>query len=204
MSKVSVELKEVCDTIYYEISLATLKWHIYKQLFAMDENRLKLLEHTANAFFIVCQDSFISDVFISLSRLTENPKSGKGARVSIRRLLFYLDQNDPHSFYKGYDSLVSKAEQCCLDIHKHRNETVGHLSLSAILNMPIDPLPELTINQIDNAIKCIQDSFVAFSENVLNESNLFYPFIVKGDADALVHHLQISWDKYEEEIGKQN
>jgi hypothetical protein len=200
MAKVSAELQNIYDKLYFETSLVTLKWHNYKVLFVGSKEHLELLEWAASAFFLTYNDAIVSDVFISLSRLTEEPKSKKGARISLGRLLLYIDSKVDNSFYKQFDKLVNEAKQNCSAILKHRNETVGHLNLQTFLNSKIDALPEITINQVDLAIQSIQVVLTTFAAHIFNESHLFSPFIVDGDAVSLINRLLMSEKAYDDDI----
>jgi len=190
MAAISDDLRTVYERLYAEASLLTFKWLTYKELFIGDEQRISLLDRTARSFFQVYRDTLLSDVLLSFSRLTDKPKSSKGARISLRRLQIHLDKNVDPSFAAKFKALVDKAEQDCFAFRQHRNNEVGHLNMNTILNSRLYPLPDLTIEQIDEALKTIQMSLTTYSESMFNESHMFEPMQALRGPSSLIFCLE--------------
>jgi hypothetical protein len=190
MVTVSKDVRNIYEELYAQVSLLTFKWLTYKELFSVDQQRLGLLDRTARSFFQVYHNTLLSDVLLSFSRLTDKPNSHKGARISLRRPLLQLDSNVDSTFAATFTALVKQAEQECVPFRQLRNKVLAHLSMDVILNSHLHPLPDLTIKQLDDALKNIQTSLTAYSENVFDESHLFVPIQAVGDATSLIGYIE--------------
>jgi hypothetical protein len=190
MSTTSQDLRNAYERLYSEVSLLTFKWLTYKELFSGDEQRIRLLDRTARSFFQVYHDTLLSDILLSFSRIADKPKSHKGARISLRRLLIHLDSNVNPAFAAKFKALVDKAEQDCDPFRKHRNNELGHLNMNTILNSSLYPLPDLTIGQIDDALKNIQTSMTTYSQSMFNESHMFEPMQALRGPSSLIFYLE--------------
>ncbi len=186
MIDTSKDLRTILDRIYSEVSVLTFNWMTFKELFSSSQERLDLLQQCARSFFRVYREVLLDEILLSFSRLTDPPKSVKGARVSLRRLLLHISNVDKGFLRKWTDS-VSEIDQACSLFRVYRNNQLAHVNLQTVLNSDLHPLPDITVDQIDNALKLIQQSITQFSENVLNESYLFQPFIVVGGPVDLVN-----------------
>jgi len=190
MVTIGEDVRKIYEQLYAQASLLTFKWLTYKELFSGDQQRIGLLDRTARSFFQVYHDTLVSDVLLSFSRLTDNPKSRKAARISLRRLLYHFDRNVDQTFAANFTALVKKAELECVAFRQHRNNELAHLNMNTILNSRLNPLPDLTIKQIDEALKNIQTSLTLYSESIFNESHMFEPIQAVGGPSSLINYLE--------------
>ena len=190
MVAISKDVRRIYEELYAQVSLLTYNWLTYKDLFYQGQKRIDLLDRTGRVFFQVYHDMLLGEVMLSLSRLTDKPKSKKGARISIRRLLLHLDGDVDPSFAPRFKAMVEQAERDCLPFRHHRDNEIAHINLEAVLNSHLHPLPDLTIEQIDGALKNIQASLTLFSESVFDETHVFEPIqAVRGPA-SLIFYLE--------------
>jgi hypothetical protein len=64
--------------------LALLKWGEYVELFGTKPSRIDLRNRAAGGFFRVVQDGLWEDVLLHVARLTDAPRSGGRANLTIR------------------------------------------------------------------------------------------------------------------------
>jgi hypothetical protein len=192
--KISVDLKKGYDHLYKECALVTLKWQTLKALFGHSRERLTLLDETANGFFQVCEDTFLNDIFVSLSRLTDTAQ-----KLSLRKLLSHLDKQVRSRFSRKLKPLIEIAEKNCDKIRTHRNRRIGHIDESTVLTPRLKPLPSVTVDDIDKAIESVQTALRTFSLEVLDEDHMFFPILQVKGVDALVNHLERGLRGFEED-----
>lgn len=200
MRKIPKDISDVYEALWNEVSLVTFKWHTFKQLFSISEERLRLLEKTANGFFHICENSILSDVLISLSRITDNPGSKKGAKISLGRLVFVKGPYFTKETAKEFEELVKKAETNCNGIRSLRNNLYGHLSFGVIQDPQLDELPDVTVGQVDKAIKSVQAVITFFAFHVHDEDHRFDLGQMVGGADALVFHLERALKAFDDDV----
>jgi hypothetical protein len=190
MIPISNDARGIYEQLYSQVSLLTFNWLTYKKLFSVDQEQIDLLDRTGRSFFQAYHDTLLNDVLLSLSRITDNPKSAKGARISLRRLLLHLDLNVDPVFTSKFKTLIEQAEQDCVPVRQHRNKQVAHLSLDTVVNSRLNPLPDLNVKQIDDALGKVQKALILYSLTVLDESHLFEPIQAVRDATSLLFFLQ--------------
>ena len=95
MIKIPDEIRLEYEQLENEVIWLHLKWEFYLQLFGVDEKRIELLNTTAPQFFGVRQDTMFDNLLISISRLTDPPKTGephkKRESLSLLRLVNSID-----------------------------------------------------------------------------------------------------------------
>ena len=198
MKSVDKEAKTVCDQLYSEASILTFNWLTYKKLFVADQQQIELLDRTGRSFFQAYHNTLLDEIFLSLNRLTDEPKPGKGARLSLGRLLFHLAAQVDVHVRDEIRTTIDKAEKACIPFRVHRNKKLAHLNLNTALNETLNPLPEITIKQVDEALKAIQESITFYSNAILDESYMFEPFMAVRDATSVLFYLEKGWKCLEE------
>ena len=190
MRKIPKDISDIYEVLWNEVSLVSFKWHTFKSLFTISEERLRLLEKTANGFFHICENSILSDVLISLSRITDNPGSKKGAKISLRRLTFIKEPYFMPETEKTFERLVKKAEASCTGIRALRSNLYGHLSFNIIQDPQLNKLPDVTVEQVDEALKSVQAVITFFAAHVHDEDHRFDIGQMIGGVEPLVYHLE--------------
>ena len=78
MTDISQKIPDFIRDQYEELSCdlqnTYLKWMMYRQLFGGGSELLNFLDDRASSFFVAVQDSFITDLVVSVSRFTDTTK----------------------------------------------------------------------------------------------------------------------------------
>jgi hypothetical protein len=86
MSKIPDPLKEVFGQLKSEITSLHARWKIYRQLFALSDERSRLLNKTAPTFFFFIHEVLIDHIQLSIGKLTDPAGSRDKENLSLRML----------------------------------------------------------------------------------------------------------------------
>jgi hypothetical protein len=186
--------------LVHDVTSVSLKWKTALQLFAVSEERIKLLNRTASGFFLVCQTTFRDDVFLSLSRLTDPLQSTGKDNLTLSRLTEHLDKMEHAELFEILEKKISLAIDNCKPFREYRHKTLAHTDLEKRLFLYRDPLPEISANQVNEAIQSVQDTLNTFGSYFFNTTTYFEEMIQTGGVDRLVYYLQKGLEAREKEL----
>ena len=195
-------LEFVFMQLLHEVNLVTLKWLTAHELFGVSEERVELLNRTAGGFFSVIQVSLRDDTFISLSRLTDPIQSAGKDNLTLLTLSEHLAQFRDRQFLESLQKQITDSIAKCEGIRIWRNKRLAHSDLNVLLKYDPSPLPGISVKQVDDAIRFIQDVINTFSQYFFGTINYFGTIIQTGGPDRLFHHLKIALAAQEREIEK--
>jgi hypothetical protein len=186
---ITSDLQAIFDGLDHEVTLVTLKWQTFKGLFSVSQDQCDMLGRVANSFFRVCEMSFIDDTIISLARVTGPAKSVGKDNLCLEQLLLNFDKLAHPGFANEIQELVTMAQSSTDLIQQYRNRRVGHIDLQTFLQTHPQPLPQITVGQIDHALDDVQKVLNAFSEYFFGPTIYYDKIIHTGGADVLVSYL---------------
>lgn len=171
-----------CDLNDHLLDLC-LVWKQFEQLFAVDEETVRLLNESAPTFFGVVQAQLWDSVMLGISRLTDPPISAGKNTLSIRSLPGLI--NDAAAKLQ-VENAIAKALSDAEFSRIHRNKRIAHNDLVHIQNRAANPLPAANRQKIKAGL----DSICAVLE-VLNghyrKTNMLYDDIIfDGGSGSLV------------------
>ena len=152
---------------FYNLHLNWLETSVqfeeYRELFN-DENDVGMLNAIGAKFFrniqLIMQDSLI----LHITRLTDQPGSGKKRNLSVRQIMQLLekDQNIPRperfrdqEWIEKLEELVTKAEDIAEYARQHRNWRIAHLDFDTVMGTKSVPLKPLDIEEVKRIIDSI-------------------------------------------------
>jgi hypothetical protein len=71
MTSIPTDIYEVYEELKTEVTWIHGRWIVYRQLFAVSEKQIDLLNECASGFFYIIQDVLLGEVQVSLSKLTD-------------------------------------------------------------------------------------------------------------------------------------
>jgi hypothetical protein len=138
------------------------KWADYLTLFDT-ESRVQMLNQTAAPFFARLQDTFIDDLFIHITRLTDGPRWGAKERLSLARLVEMVNADLRSQLAPAMSELVEMASP----YRDWRNRRIAHADYElAIGAKSAEPLAPTSRDATRGVISRI--------ESILREIGLYY------------------------------
>lgn len=148
--------REIFDAIKEEVAWVHTKWAIYKELFGTSDERLRLLTQCAYAFFLILSDVLKDDLFISLSRLTDNAGKKDRKNLSFEQLQRQVEKN-------GDRELSSRLRQTLDDLRgkskvlvSHRNKRLAHRDLETV-RVKTANLERISVQMVEEVLSLMAD-----------------------------------------------
>jgi len=200
MTSMPNEIREVYKPLEQEIVWLHVKWQLYRQLFGTDEERIELLNDIAPLLFRVCQEVLLDDVIISISRLTDQPRTGNRhstrESLSLRRLVVLIDPGQHPQLRPAVQQKWKKVDSLCKPFRLHRHRRVAHTDLETI-KATGDLLPGISRLMIEDALESIRELMNAICEHFDKATNTYMLAPPAGiDGDVLIEHLKTLREYY--------
>lgn len=169
--------------LWTDVAWLQSKWRLYHGLFGSQES-VALLSDLAPGCFDMIQDALLTDVIVSITRLSDPVRSAGRSNLSLSALIARLGENG------GLASLLSDFQAACEPVRRHRNRRVAHNDLRACLAPDHDPIPGVSGKQIDRICQLseqlVREAYSTFSDGDLS----FEPVVPAGDASDLLYWLR--------------
>lgn len=190
-------IAEIYDELRSEVTWLHGRWICYRQLYATSPKRIDLLNESASTFFYIIEDVLLSDVQISLCKLTDPAESGKYKNFSLKQLQARLDEGADQSLSADCKALLKVLSTQCSLFRTRRHKKLAHLDLAVALRTPPYPLPGVSRDMIENALDTVRRFLNAIERHYNGNEFGYEHFNMNGDGEALIATLR-SGLRYEE------
>ncbi len=149
LTKRNMHLKQVKNTIIDTKVYITY----YKDLFCYNQNRVDVINASANTFFVLAGYAMLDSCVLKLSKVTDPADQGKFQNTSMERLLL---ENVPQ-VYTAYETIKSDLKKLydhLSIIREKRNKQLAHSDTSSI-----NTTYPYTVSEIEQAIKLLDSIF---------------------------------------------
>lgn len=184
------DLVDLYETLKQEAIWLHAEWKILCQLFTVSKERVKFLDSKARSFFKVIQRVLRDDVFMSLSRLTDPPQTGKRKNLSLARLGKQLKESGESDFYKSVSESIDRIQDHCEPFRKWRNRVIAHKDLLTALKYHPEPLPGISRKMVEDALRMIREFLNHIQVHFEDSETLYEHVVLEGDGEAIVTYLQ--------------
>jgi AbiU2 len=200
---------EVFEELRKEIIWLHARWILYNQLYGKSEKRVDLLNESAGTFFYVVQETFLADVHIALSKLSDPAATGRFDNLSLEQLQIRIDAERVSDLSNKTRPLLAAFRARCAPFRELRNKTLAHYDLDTALQRAI-PLPPTSREMVNGALETLRGYMNAI-EGHYEDSETAYDYFVMhaSDGDSVAHLLKaglrydqlcreevISWDDF--------
>jgi len=189
--------KNIYEQLNDDIIALSWKWQTVTNLFDSKE-KVEFLNQTASSFFLACQITFTDEVVLAISRITDSPRSAGQDNLVITRLLEAFDQTQHSEFHAELSKLIDAAMDACKPFKKHRNKRLGHNDLNIKLKYTKEPLPGIIFDEVNHAIKSLQEILNTFSRYFF-DSETHFKVKEKAGVEALIIYLRKGVETFEKE-----
>jgi len=184
------EIAQLYKALWEDVAGLSLKWRIYRQLFAGGQADLDVLSATAPSFFTLVHNMWIREVVRVIGCLTDPAQTAGKQNLSLLALVDVISKS------RGSDALQRQVNQvltACEFLRAHRNRNVSHHDLETRTGVAVVPLPVISRTGIDNALESIS-SLMNFVEYLFGVSKTDFgeETARHADGDLLVESLRTS------------
>jgi hypothetical protein len=191
-------LEEKLKAIDLEVRNLHFKWKFFSQLFT-DPNRVKILNATAASLFQSVEDSMLSDILLSVARLTDPPKSLGQENLSFENLIQEMPSG---SLQTEVVNLLSQIKEKTQDIKTWRNKKLSHNDLQKALGS--FSLPPIQKKDLTDTLRLIPNIMNLIHRHFSDTMVMYEMCITSNDGDALLFYLEYGLDAWEEDKRNHN
>lgn len=167
---------------------------MYRQLYGTNPERIGLLNESAGTFFNQLQWILLNDTVLALSRLTDPPESFGRDNLVLAQLIKKLDPERHKDIIGKLEERLQEVGNLAAPFRKIRNRRIAHADLMTALKIDPDPLPGISREIVETALKSIRDFMDEF-ESWFCESEMVYEhFVMDADGESLVWQLKRAAD----------
>lgn len=190
MSNIPADLDVIFQELKTEIIWLHGRWKIYRQLFAHSEDRIHLLNECAPVFFYIMQDDLVSDVQVTLCKLTDPARKGKFDNLSLDQLQTRVEAQGEHQLAATLRNLLDDLHAKCQPFRRHRNKRLSHLDLSTVMQSSSSSLPDISRRMIEDALEVVRNYMNVIEMHYDQFATGYQHFFMVSDGDALVSMLK--------------
>jgi hypothetical protein len=191
-------LEEKLKAMDIEVRNLHFKWKFFSQLFT-DPNRVKTLNATAASLFQSVEDSMLSDILLSIMRLTDPAKSlGKG-NLSFENIIQEIPDG---SLRKEVVNLLPLIKEKTKDIKTWRDKKLSHNDLQKALGS--FSLPPIQKKDLTGTLELIPRIMNLIHRHFSDTTVMYEMCVTSNDGDALLFYLEYGLDAWEEDKRNHN
>src|ERR1017187_10360997 len=109
----SESLRPTWNALYHEVVAVHARWIIYRQLFAVSEERINTLNASASTFFCVIQATLLDDVQLTLSKLADPAMTKGRPNATLERLVNEIEKLNDQPFHDKLKDLLNEYRASC-------------------------------------------------------------------------------------------
>lgn len=193
-SQTPPDVLDIFESLSSEVVWLHLRWILYCQLYCTNPERIELLNNTAALFFQQLQQVLFQDLVLGLCRLTDPLKSVDKDNLVLQQLCQRLDESRYPTLSANLNQRLNHIKDKCAAFRKHRHRRIAHLDLGAKLNPTKNPLPTISKEMVENALKEIRDFMNEFEVSFKERTTVYEHFIATTDGDALMYALKKAFE----------
>jgi AbiU2 len=186
-------LQEKLNAIDLEVRNLHFKWRFFSQLFT-DPNRVKILNAAAASLFQSVEDSMLSDILLSIMRLTDPSKSMGQENLSFENLIQEMPNG---SLRTEVVNLLSQIKQKTKDIKTWRDKKLSHNDLQKALGS--FSLPQIQKKDLTDTLGLIPQIMNLIHGHFTDTEVKYEMCITSQDGDSLLFYLEYGLDVWEED-----
>jgi hypothetical protein len=187
---ISDSLNQLFDVLDRDLTWLRIRWQMYEQLYASGALRIRLLNDSASTFFVDLQRILIDDMILGTCRMTDPAGSGKRRKATMKDLIRAVDEEDLGELSARLRAQLRTIESINEPLRIHRNKRIGHRDRKTALEPKKNPLPNVTIKQIDGVLKEIGEFLHIFQLYFGDSSTIYDSVTVPNDAEVLIERLK--------------
>ena len=199
-SQIPSPLLDLFKYLDRELMRLYVLWADYQDLYLRDEQRVEVLNRTAQSFFGQCQYLLRNDIFLSLARMTDPLESAGKENLTLYRIEHLLPAEFPTDIREDIKGKIKAIVEDTRPIRDWRNRRLAHNDLALTLDYSANPLPGVTRETVDHILFMVGECLNPIRRH-FDKSTTWYSVTQRqGGADRLVHHLQNALKWQEDDI----
>jgi len=181
-----VPLGELFYALAHKIQWTYWYWQQFRILYTEKQSRIVLLNAAAPFFFFIIQRVLFEETVLSVAKMIAPPQSVNRDNLTILRLPPLITEPD---LRLKVTELVEEAKDRGQLAMQWRHRHLAHFDLMLALGKSASPLPPISYNEIEDALKAIRDVLNCVELAKCDNTSL-YDFPGSHDAESLLYVLR--------------
>jgi len=169
-SRFPTSTRETFPYVLGEVCELRDTWEVYHRLFMHGDEVTSLMGERLGGILAMLQGLMQDDMFLSISRLTDNDSSGQ-SNLSFWSLLPSIADSAEPAFGPRVTAAHNALVAAAANIRRHRHKRLAHFDLSVSLKDKV--LPIVTFKEIRDIITQMQDLLNEFDGEFGNHAMFF-------------------------------
>ena len=162
-------------------------WQQYRQLFGSETETVHMLNRIAALFFKIVQDELWDSVLLSISRMTDPPRTGTKKNLTIWSLPPLIADV---TLRADLEFLCRTAVTEALFAREHRNKRIAHQDHEYLSNRDVNPLGEISRQRVESMIGALRAVMNRLNAHFCDITFMYERFVDESGARLLVHKLE--------------
>jgi hypothetical protein len=175
------DLLQVYESLWQDVAGLHSRWKLYSQLFRVSESQVEFLREMAPSFFGVLQNTFLDDILMAFSRITDPARQGRKENLTLKLLAERIDPSTYPELHQRVDGLADDIVAHCAPFRDLRNRSLAHKDLPTALHYHPDPLPGISRSMIDDALRMLRTLMNAIQGDFDHAETAYEHIIQRGD-----------------------
>jgi hypothetical protein len=193
MTEMPESIRDAFEQLREDVLLLETRWEIYRQLFDHSPMRLLFLDK-CSSIFVLIEKLLVSDVQLSLSRLTDPARKGHHENLSLEYLKEQVEALGDCELSSRLRIMLDDLQKKCREIKRRRNKRLAHSDLRTSLQRSVRPMNILTRQMIEDALSLAGEYMNTIQAHYCEGTVLYEHGIeLRHDADSLVALLKFGF-----------
>lgn len=144
--------------IYNDFFWLLYKWNEYLELFGKSHKRIELLNESTSMFFYMIQSTLVSDIVISISRLTDPIKTGKNRNLTFMLIPEMIADKEVK---EALNNKLADINNEMKTVRNSRNEKYAHSDFETNMNgkptLLYEPSIQTVIDKLYDVLKYVYE-----------------------------------------------
>ena len=182
------DIETIFERLATELAFLDRTWSMWKELFTISKDRVKLMNQLAPGFFALAGDALMHDVILRFCRLSDPPRTGCHAHLSLKTLVDKIGRD----VYPGLRQNLERQLGCLRDrsasLRDYRNQKLTHTDLNVALS--VIPPPVVKLPAVDESLQAIHHLMTAVWQSFVPEKTRHYGLSGTHHARAIITVLE--------------
>jgi hypothetical protein len=184
------DLKTCFEELWNEIVWLHVKWINFRQVYAVSEEEIKLLNKVAPEFFHIVQELFLTDVVLTISRLTDPKKTRNRENLTFERLVHEIDAQKHSGLFTECLNDLKTINHKCKPFRERRNRIIAHTDLLTAVDVDSNPVPGFSRLMVEEALEAIRQLMNRIQKYFADGQTGYEHYFPRGGGETLIRLLQ--------------
>ncbi len=200
--RIPPEILEIHEGLDRECTFLHTKWKMYTELFTEGQENVNAMNMTAGAFFGYLRCSLPEEVGLGIARLADSAQCGHSRQdLSLRRLLNVIDVGKHTGLVREIEAWLRRVDGAVSPLRRWRSKGIAHLNLPTVIDRENNPLPNVTLSDIEMCLACIAGAINAVSRFFEGRANAYKAIaFANGGTYWLLYYLRLGVEKHEQNL----